>query len=109
MDSPPQNGIWLRDELLQLLTLSGTLAGLCITGVTLFHTAGRVTVTETIADDVLAVSGLLFLGATFTLFYALRTRSKALALALERIADFLFLPALTGMTASGFIMVYTVW
>lgn len=108
MDSPPQDGIWLRDELLQLLTLSGTLAGLCITGVTLFHTVGRVTVTETI-DDVLAVSGLLFLGATFTLFYALRTRRKGLALALERIADFLFLPALTGMTASGFIMVYTVW
>ena len=109
MDSPPQNGIWLRDELLQLLTLSGTLAGLCITGVTLFHTVGRATVTETIADDVLAVSGFLFLGATFTLFYALRTRSKALGIALEWIADFLFLPALTGMTASGFIMVYTVW
>ncbi len=109
MDFSPRNGVWLREELLQLLSLSGTLAGLCITGVTLFHTLGRATMPETIADDLLAIPGLLFLGATFTLFFALRTRRKALALALERIAHFLFLPALTGMTASGFIMVYTVW
>ncbi len=62
---------------------------------------------ETIADDIPAISGLLFLGSTFTLFFALRTRRKALAL--ERIADILLAPALTGMTVSDFIMVYTVW
>jgi hypothetical protein len=33
-----QNNTWIREELLHLLSLSGTLAGLCITGVTLFHT-----------------------------------------------------------------------
>ena len=32
-----RRGTWLREELLQLLTLAATLAGLCITGVALFH------------------------------------------------------------------------
>ncbi|MFI4927419.1 MAG: hypothetical protein ACHP7E_07010 [Burkholderiales bacterium] len=35
---------WLRDELLQLLSLSGTLAGLCITGVAGMVAAGFVMV-----------------------------------------------------------------
>lgn len=109
MNSSPQIGSWLREELLHLLSLSGTLAGLCITGVTLFHTLGRSSVPETIADDVLAISALLFLVCTYTIFFALRTKRRALALTLEKIADILFLLALTGMTASGFIMVYTVW
>jgi hypothetical protein len=105
----PRNSTWQREELLHLLSLSGTLAGLCITGVALFHTIGRSSLTETIADDALAVSALLFLVATYTIFFALRTRSDGLALVLEKIADVVFLLALTGMVASGFIMVYTVW
>ena len=109
MTPSTRNNTWLREELLHLLSLSGTLAGLCITGVALFHTLGRASLTETVADDALAVSALLFLVCTYTIFFALRTRREALALALERIADVLFLLALTGMVASGFIMVYTVW
>jgi hypothetical protein len=104
-----RQGTWLREELLHLLSLSGTLAGLCITGVALFHTLGRSSLPETFADDTLAISALLFLVCTYTIFFALRTKSNALALVLEKIADVLFLLALTGMVASGFIMVYTVW
>ena len=104
-----RQGSWQRDELLHLLSLSGTLAGLCITGVTLFHTLGKTSLPETVADDALAISALLFLLSTFTIFSALRTRHFRLANALERLADSVFLLALTGMVASGFIMVYTVW
>lgn len=109
MNASSRNSTWLREELLQLLSLSGTLAGLCITGVALFHTLGRSSPPETIADDTLAISALVFLVCTYTIFFALRTRRDRLALVLERIADALFLLALTGMVASGFIMVYTVW
>lgn len=104
---PPNT--WLREELLQLLSLSGTLAGLCITGVTLLHTVGKHSTTGTIADDVLAISALLFLICTYAIFFALRTRERVLAIMLERIADALFLLALTGMVAAGFVMVYTIW
>ena len=108
MNPSSRKGTWLREELLELLSLSGTLAGLCITGVALFHTLGRSSL-ETIADDALAMSALLFLVCTYTIFFALRTKREALALALEKVADTLFLLALTGMVAAGFIMVYTVW
>lgn len=105
----PQNGTWLREELRDLLALAATLAGFCITGVTLFHTLGRASLPETIADDMLAVSALLFLVCTCTIFFTLRTRNKELALTLQKISDTLFLLALGLMTTSGFIMVYTIW
>ena len=108
MKPEPRKATWLREELLHLLSLSGTLAGLCITGVTLFHTIGRATLPGTLADDMLAVSALLFLLCTYAIFFALRTRREGLAVTLEKIADTLFLLALTGMVGSGFIMVYSV-
>lgn len=100
---------WLREELLQLLVLSGTLAGLSITGVTLFRTTGKISVSETIVDDALAATALLFLLCTYVIFFALRTNRKSLAITLEKIADVLFLVALTVMVISGFLMVYTIW
>lgn len=103
------NSTWLREELLHLLSLSGTLAGLSITGVTLLRTLGKASLVQTVADDALAMSALLFLLCTYAIFIALRTQRNALARALERIADVLFLLALTGMVSAGFIMVYTVW
>lgn len=109
MNTRTPNSTWLREELLHLLSLSGTLAGLSITGVTLLRTLGKASLVQTVADDALAMSALLFLLCTYAIFIALRTQRSALARALERIADVLFLLALTGMVSAGFIMVYTVW
>lgn len=100
---------WLREELLHLLSLSATLAGLCITAVTLLRTLGKSSTAGTVADDALAVSALLFLLCTYALFFALRTRQARLARRLEKLADVMFLLALTGMVGAGFVMVYTVW
>jgi hypothetical protein len=108
LESTPQPA-WVRDEQLHLLSLSGTLAGLSITGVTLFHTLGRGSEVRTIADAVLAGSALMFLLCTYFIFFALRTRRHRLAPTLVNIADGLFLLALTGMVGAGIIMVYTVW
>lgn len=107
MSQEPRQATWIREELLNLLSVSGTLAGLCITGVTLFHTTGRTSLPETLADDVLAVSALLFLLCTYAIFIALRTRREKVAALLEKAADTLFLLALSGMVCSGFIMAYT--
>lgn len=109
MNTGEPNSTWLREELLHLLSLSGTLAGLSITGVTLLRTLGKATVVQTFADDALALSALLFLLCTYVIFVALRTKRPALARILENTVDALFLCALTGMVAAGFIMVYTVW
>lgn len=109
MNGPTPTSVWQRDELLHLLSLSGTLAGLSITGVTLLRTLGKASVVQSIADDALAMAALLFLLCTYAIFIALRTQRVALARTLEKIVDVLFLLALTGMVAAGFIMVYTVW
>ena len=109
MDKSPKIKAWVREELLHLMSLSGTMAGLCITGVTLFYTVSKVPASATIVDDMLAISALLFLICTYTVFWALRTRKPAVAEFLESIVDILFAAALTGMVASGFVMLYTVW
>jgi len=108
MDTPPRKAVWVREELLHLLSLSGTLAGLCITGVALFHTLGKASASATVADDLLAFAALLFLVCIYVIFFALRARREAVARTLEKVVDALFLLALTAMVASGFIMAYTV-
>ena len=100
--------IWARSELLQLLSLAGTLSGLCITAVALLHSLAQPTAVGTIADDLLAFSALAFLVCCYLIFFCLRTRNRVLALSLEKIADGLFLLALTGMVTSGFVMLYTI-
>lgn len=112
MERLPQDrssSTWVREELLHLLTLSGTMAGLSITGVTLFYTVGRSSAAGTIADDILAVCSLLFLICTYLIFFALRTKKPSVAATLEKAVDILFSVALTGMVAAGFAMAYTVW
>ena len=91
-DSPQP--AWIREVQLHLLSLSGTLAGLSITGVTLFHTMGRGFEVRTVADAVLAASALLFLPCTYFIFFALRTKRAPIAPTLVNIADSLFLLAL---------------
>jgi hypothetical protein len=107
--APPGGSAWLREELLQLLGMAGNMAGLSITGVTLFYTVGRHSRAATIADDLLAACALLFLLCAYLIMIALRTRGRPLALRLERAADALFVVGMTLMVATGLVMAYTVW
>jgi hypothetical protein len=109
MPYPMRSDTWVREELLQLLSLSGTLAGLCVTVVALMHTLGKSNLTATIIDDLFALCALLFLVSTYLIFTTLRTKTPALAGVLVKIVDTVFLVGLTLMTAAGFMMVYTVW
>lgn len=109
MSQPSNSTTWVREELLHLLTLSGTMAGLCITGVTLFYTVGRDSRVGSLADDMLAICALMFLLCTYVVFIALRTKRPGLAVVLDKAVDILFTLALTLMVGTGFVMVYTVW
>ena len=107
--SDDQTDTWVRDELLHLLSVSGTLAGLCVTVVALMHTIGAANLTTTVMDDLFALCAFFFLVCTYVIFTALRTRVKHRARTLIKVVDSVFLVALTLMTAAGFMMVYTVW
>jgi hypothetical protein len=104
----PRSEVWIREELLQLLSVSGTLAGLSVTVVALMHTFVANTAT-TVIDDLFALCALLFLLCTYGTFAALRMRRSESARVLVRVVDGLFLVGLTLMTAAAFMMVYTVW
>jgi hypothetical protein len=97
-----------RDELTSLLSLSGTLAGLCIGIVAFINTSHRGGAATAI-DDVLAVCAATFLLCIYLITFALRTRSHKRAVPLAQIIELLFLATLTVMTVAGFFMVYTVW
>ena len=100
---------WLREELLHLLSVSATLAGLSVTVVALMRTVGKQSNSATIADDMFALCALLFLASTYLIFWALKTRRPGLAAVLVQVLDVMFLLALTLMTGAAFVMVYTVW
>jgi hypothetical protein len=108
MEKLDRSGARVREELLSLLSIAGTMAGLCITGVTLIYTMER-SVEQTFVDDVLALCALLFLLCTYVVFLALRTTRPNVAELLDRITDALFVAGLTGMVIAGFAMVYTLW
>jgi len=96
-----------RDELTSLLSLCGTLAGLCVGIVAFINASHRGAATA--IDDVLAACAATFLLCIYLITFALRTRSHKRAALLARVVELLFLATLTVMTIAGFVMVYTVW
>lgn len=109
MSQPQTPNGWMREELLHLLSVSGTLAGLCITVVALMKALGGDRITETIVDDMFAACAALFLISIYLIFWALRTRKPAITTILTRAVDRIFLLALTLMTVAAFILIYTIW
>lgn len=106
MKSPDDTPI-RHDELTSLLSLCGTLAGLCIGIVAFINGSHRGA--ATLIDDVLATCAATFLLCIYLITFALRTRSHKRAVLLTEIIELLFLATLTVMTIAGFFMVYTVW
>lgn len=104
-----QRDKWAREELISLLSLSGTLAGLSITGVTLFRTLSDSKGAGTLADDLLALCAFAFLLSSYVIFWALRSSKPTLVSRLTAIADTLFLGGLTVMVLVGFLMLYSIW
>lgn len=98
-----------REALRHLLSVSGTMAGLCITAVTLIAMLGQTSaMAGTIVDEIFVICSVLFLLCTYCVFWALRTSQPQLAERLDHIAETLFAIALTGMVSAGILMVYTV-
>ena len=105
----PSNANWAREELLSLLSVSATLAGLCITVVAFMNSVDKARSTVTVVDEILASTAAAFLLCVYLIFWALRTYRPSLSTMLVRIVDAVFLLALTSMTVSAFVMVYTLW
>lgn len=97
-----------RQELLSLLSISGLLAGLCITVVALMNTFDRTRADISIVDDVFAFCAAGFLLCIYLIFWALRSHTTTLSAMLLKVVDGVFLLTLTSMTIAGFAMIHAI-
>jgi hypothetical protein len=100
---------WRRAELLSLLAVSGTLAGLCITVVALMNTFDKSGSAVTVIDDLLAGCAAGFVACIYLIFWALRSPNVATFTRLVKAVDAVFMLTLASMTGAGFLMIYTMW
>jgi len=87
-----------------ILPTAATMAGVCITVVSIIKLTELSKSASTVIDDVLAVDGVLFLASSFLSYLSLR--SESMATRLEHTADVLFLIGMLVMVVCAFLLVY---
>lgn len=95
----------LDDNLcVHIFTASAAMVGVCLTVIGIIRVVISLRRPDIFADDLLALNALLYLASCLLSYWALRTRNAGRNHRLERIADVVFLSALT-LTAvnAGFI------
>ena len=104
-DSIPYDWIRDRDVLLRLLSVSASLAGICIAALGFIEYGTPEAAFRTYADEVIAFDAFLFVCCVYLILWALRTSSRTRARKLSRVVDIIFLIGLTSMLiASGYIV-----
>jgi len=97
-----------EDISIHIFTTSATMVGVCLTVIGLFRVILQLKSVKTLADDFLSIDAMLFLVACGLAYWALRTRNTQRRRMAEKIADLLFLLALSMMTAICALITYTV-
>lgn len=82
------------DICVHIFTASATMVGVCLTVIGILRVVISLRREDTLADDMLAVNSLLYLGSCLLSYWALRTRNVGRNYRLERTADVLFLVAM---------------
>ena len=95
-----------EDISVHILTASATMVGVCLTVIGLFKVILQLRSVNTWADDLLSIDAMLFLSACGLAYWALRTRSVKRRHLAERMADLIFLLALTLMTGICALITY---
>lgn len=96
-----------EDISIHIFDTSATMVGVCLTVIGLFKLILQLKSISTWADDLLSIDAMLFLSACGLAYWALRTRSIKRRLRAEKIADLIFLIALTLMTTICALITYT--
>ena len=87
-----------------ILPAAATMAGVCITVVSVIKLTELSRAFTTFIDDILAIDSLIFLVSCFLSYLSLR--AEQMAVLLEQWADLLFLLGLTVMVVCAFLLVY---
>jgi len=95
-----------RDVLLRLLSVTASLAGLCIAALGFLEASDRPALERSYADELIAIDAILFVVCVYLILWALRTRSLARARTLSRLVDAVFLFALTTLLGAATYIIY---
>lgn len=96
-----------EDISIHIFTTSATMVGVCLAVIGLLRLIVQARSVSTWADDLVSIDALLFLGACGLAYWALRMRRKRRRLLAEKIADLIFLVALTLMATICALITYT--
>ena len=94
--------------LMRVLSTSGTLAGLCLTGLGVFRAFSKSEQLSRAADLILATDSVIFIAATIVCFLALRFRHVDWVPSFATVVELLFLAGLIGMLPFGIMILYSV-
>ena len=85
-----------------ILATSATMAGVCLTVISIVKLTVLGRELLTVVDDVLAVDSVVFLASSLAAYVAIRADDPRV----ETLADILFLLGMTVMVASAFLLAY---
>lgn len=91
----PQRNSLDDDICVHIFTASAAMVGVCLTVIGIIRLVISLRRADILVDDLLAVDAILYLGSCLISYWALRGRSQRRNHRLERIADAIFLIALT--------------
>ena len=80
----------LHDHLLNIISVSAGMLGVCLTAVGLIGVIKATAEIETLCDEVLAVTSFVYLGVAIIAFIALRTPLRKRAIGVTLVVDILF-------------------
>ncbi len=98
-----------RDVLLRLLSVTATLAGLCMAALGFIEYSSPEATLRTLADELIAIDAFLFVICVYLILWSLRTSNLRRARMLARAIDTVFLFALTTMLLSATYIVYWIF
>jgi hypothetical protein len=107
-DQDERDGQLEKDICIHIFTVSSAMVGVCLTVIGLIRVVITMGRADTLADDFLATDALLFLICCLLSYWALRSRGFRRMHRLERIADGIFILAMTGMVVICAIITYSV-
>jgi hypothetical protein len=97
-----------QDICIHIFTVPSAMIAVCLTVIGLIRVVITLGRTDTPADDLLAVDALLFLISCLLSYWALRSRTLHGMHRIEKIADAIFIAAMTGMVAICALITYSI-
>ena len=89
-----------HDHRLTLFSVSAGMVGVCLTGVGLIGVVKGIRQIESVVDEILTVSALLFIVSTALYFFALRRPNQAPWTIIDIVADVIFFLSLILLLAA---------